>query len=269
MTMISAHDTVLYVQEAGRGEPLLFIHGACGDANTWDGLVGVLMGEFRCVAYDRRGHTRSPRGRFVQPSIELHAADAADLIQALGLTHAVVVGSDHGADVALALARRHPGLVTGAVLCGPPPRSIASASIGEYWMAVVSAVAAARTPRSAVEALFEALDAGSWVRMPGARREAARSNYPALQAALVMPPSVLAPSDLQKLTMTVQVITGSECAPCARQAISDMAGCMPHAQLVCIPGAGPLVYIDQPYAFSEAVRSFALQVAGVTGRSTG
>ncbi len=261
MSMIPAHDTVLYVQEAGRGQPLLFVHGVCADANIWDEPVRILTDEFRCVTYDRRGHTRSPRGHLVHPPIELHAADAADLIAALDLAPAVVIGSDHGGDIALELARRHPHLVDAAILCGPPLRSVTSAGAEEYWQMVASAVAVAPTPRASVDALFAAFDAGSWARMSGAGREAARSNYAALQAALVMTPSALTTSDLRKLTIPVRVITGSDCAARVQQAASDIAACLPSAELVCIPGAGSLAYADQPSAFSECVRSFALQVS--------
>jgi 3-oxoadipate enol-lactonase len=260
--MIPAHDTVLYVQDAGRGRTLLFIHGACGDANIWDEPIRTLMGEFRCVAYDRRGHTRSPRGLLLRSSIGHHAADAADVIAALDLGPAVVIGSDHGGDIALELARRHPHLVDAAILCGPPLQSVVSASVAEYWKMVTSAVAAAPTPRASVDAMFEVFGTGSWARMPGARREAARSNYAALQVALTPPESTLTPSDLRTCAMLAWVVIGDDCPPCALRAASDIAASVPRAELVCVSGAGALVYVDQPRVFSEMVRSFALQVSG-------
>ncbi|MGE5460205.1 MAG: alpha/beta fold hydrolase, partial [Solirubrobacterales bacterium] len=54
--------TELFVRETGSGTPVLFVHGMCGDADVWSDQVSRLSDRFRCVAYDRRGHTRSPFG---------------------------------------------------------------------------------------------------------------------------------------------------------------------------------------------------------------
>ena len=48
MGMLLVRDTTLYFQEVGKGDALLFIHGMCGDANTWDRQVNMLAGGFRC-----------------------------------------------------------------------------------------------------------------------------------------------------------------------------------------------------------------------------
>jgi pimeloyl-ACP methyl ester carboxylesterase len=136
--MVPTHDTVLYVQDSGAGQPLLFVHGTCGDANTWNEVVQTLDHEFHCIAYDRRGHTRSPRGRVSHPSIATHAADLADLIAALDLAPVLLVASDHGSDIVLELAREHPDMVRAAVLCGPPPRSIGFAATARYWAACLA-----------------------------------------------------------------------------------------------------------------------------------
>lgn len=261
MSMIPTRDTVLYVQDSGHGQPLLFIHGACGDANIWDGPIRRLAGEFRCVAYDRRGHTRSPKGHVVRPSIELEADDAADVIAACDLAPVVVIGSDHGADIALELARRYPRLVKGAILCGPPLRLSACARSIEYWTLAASAVVAAPTPRQSVDALFTILGPASWARLPDARREAARSNHAALRAALGTSPPGKTRVDVRGLSRPVRLIIGGECTAAEQQIAVDSAAVLPGADLVSVPGAGLLVYIDQPAAFSDAVRGFTIQLA--------
>lgn len=83
--------------EGGAGQPLLFIHGMCGDATVWLDQMGRLSLHFRCIAYDRRGHLRSPLGQVVRRTVELHADDAAQLILESGLAPCLVVGSSSGA----------------------------------------------------------------------------------------------------------------------------------------------------------------------------
>lgn len=62
MAEIGVNGTTLYYEERGEGRPLLFSHGMCGDASVWADQVQRLAPQFHCIAYDRRGHSRSPLG---------------------------------------------------------------------------------------------------------------------------------------------------------------------------------------------------------------
>ena len=53
------HDVPLYYTEAGAGEPILFCHGAGGNAASWFNQFGEFAGDYRCIAYDCRGFGRS------------------------------------------------------------------------------------------------------------------------------------------------------------------------------------------------------------------
>ena len=113
---IEVNGTTLYYDEAGKGQPMLFIHGMCGDAGTWADQLRRLSTRFRCIAYDRRGHTRSPLGQIEQRRVELHADDAAGLIAALDLAPCIIVGSSSGARITLDVVRRYPRF---GQRCGP------------------------------------------------------------------------------------------------------------------------------------------------------
>ncbi len=257
MGMILIRDTTLYFQEVGKGDSLLFIHGTGGDANAWDEQAMTLADEFRCVAYDQRGHTRSPLGTISQPSVEAHADDAAELITALGLAPAIVVGSDRGAEIGLDLVRRYPGLIRGAVLSEPLIGSFEEGNSQEFWATIIPAVQDAPTPRAAVDAFFAAVSGGSWERLPQGRREAARSNHAALLSALTMPPYALAPTDLRAIAVPVRIITGTRSLPRLQRGAATIAEHILNADLVRLTDAGHLTYADQPEAFAAAVRSFA------------
>src|SRR5579859_1872359 len=108
MATVTVNGTELYYEETGAGPTLLFIHGMCGNANVWSDQLRRLGSHFRCVAYDRRGHTRSPLGKLDQRTVQLHADDAAGLIEALQLAPCLLVGSSGGARVAVDVLRRYP-----------------------------------------------------------------------------------------------------------------------------------------------------------------
>ena len=84
MPTVSLNGAELYYEDRGSGPRVLFIHGMCGNANVWDGQVDRLANRLRCVTYDRRGHRRSSLGDIQQRTVEMHADDAAALIQRAG-----------------------------------------------------------------------------------------------------------------------------------------------------------------------------------------
>lgn len=41
---------------SGKGEPIIFIHGIGSRKHSWNGIINKLKGDFKCIAYDLRGH---------------------------------------------------------------------------------------------------------------------------------------------------------------------------------------------------------------------
>jgi 3-oxoadipate enol-lactonase len=126
-------DINIYYEATGRGEPLLLIMGLGGGSSLWWRQVESLSPDYRVIAYDSRGVGRSD-GPDAPYSMEMMTADAAGLLETLGVARAHVYGVSMGGMVAQELALRHPGLVTslvlGATTCGgaqatlPPPESL-------------------------------------------------------------------------------------------------------------------------------------------------
>jgi len=110
MATITAGGIEFFFQDQGDGPPVLFVHGMCGDAGVWEAQMERLSSGLRCISYDRRGHSRTPLGDVTQRTVEVHADDAAALVDAIGVAPCHVVGSSGGARVAFAALRRHPRL---------------------------------------------------------------------------------------------------------------------------------------------------------------
>lgn len=96
---------------------LLLLHGWMATASlNWYRALSFLGAEFHVVAPDLRGHGRHglPAPRF---TMEAAADDTAELAAQLALGPVVAVGYSMGGAVAQVLARRHPEVVRGLVLC--------------------------------------------------------------------------------------------------------------------------------------------------------
>jgi pimeloyl-ACP methyl ester carboxylesterase len=105
------------IAEGPKGAPtVLLVHGLFATADlNWSLAMPVLASRFRVVAPDLRGHGRGlPTRRFDGTEC---ADDLAALVQALDLGPVIVVGYSLGGLVAQLLARRHPDMVAGLVLC--------------------------------------------------------------------------------------------------------------------------------------------------------
>src|SRR5215211_7542728 len=95
----------LEYEVSGRGEPVVFIHGAF-IADTFRPLLAEpsLASRYRLILYHRRGYAGSSRSS--EPvSVAQQAADCRALLDHLGVERAHVVGHSYGGIVALQLAR--------------------------------------------------------------------------------------------------------------------------------------------------------------------
>ncbi|MGB8646799.1 MAG: alpha/beta hydrolase [Anaerolineae bacterium] len=110
MPTVRANNINLYYESTGHGQPLLLIHGLGSSTRDWEFQVSELSKSYQVVTFDLRGHGQSdkPEGPYTIP---LFSADAAGLLQALGIESAHVLGVSLGGGVAFQLALDHPTLV--------------------------------------------------------------------------------------------------------------------------------------------------------------
>jgi pimeloyl-ACP methyl ester carboxylesterase len=111
--------------DAGRGEPVVLVHGFSSSVeNNWaaTGVLAALAKDFRVIALDCRGHGKSgkphERGAY---GIEM-VDDVARLLDHLGIKRAHIVGYSMGGAITGKFVTTHADRVITATLGGAAPR---------------------------------------------------------------------------------------------------------------------------------------------------
>ncbi len=98
------------------GAPIVWVHGLSGSWQNWlENLPAFADAGYRCIALDLPGFGRSPMPR-EKITITGYGAIVDELMEALGLENAVVVGNSMGGFIAAELAIRFPARVERLVL---------------------------------------------------------------------------------------------------------------------------------------------------------
>jgi 4,5:9,10-diseco-3-hydroxy-5,9,17-trioxoandrosta-1(10),2-diene-4-oate hydrolase len=101
--------------KAGRGSPVVLIHGGASDARDWGGAMTALSPRYSLYAPDLIGYGQSERSE-----AGYYLSDFSDFIlgfiEALGLENPVLVGHSFGGRVCLEIALRHPERVGKLIL---------------------------------------------------------------------------------------------------------------------------------------------------------
>jgi N-formylmaleamate deformylase len=117
---LSVNGVPIHYTRTGDGSkpPLVLLHGFSDHGLCWLRVACDLEADYDIILMDARGHGRSAR---VQPGEEIdQAADAAGLIQALGLNRPILGGHSMGAHTSANTAARFPELVRALLLEDPP-----------------------------------------------------------------------------------------------------------------------------------------------------
>ncbi len=154
----------LHYQQIGDGPDLVMIHGLTGNLAVWHlHIIPLISNRYRTLTYDLRGHGYSeitPSGY----SCDQMAADLLELLDALEIERAPIVGHSYGADIALYFAHNHPDRVSDVIAIEPAlPAMISMRSRDEwegwdYWVEILERSGTPVPPerRTDVDWLFRA-----------------------------------------------------------------------------------------------------------------
>ena len=288
---MNVRGAALAFEEAGKGDPVVFVHGSVSDLRTWAYLLPRFAGGYRAIAYSRRHHwPNAPIPPAADYDMREHAADLEAFLRTADAFPAHLVGHSYGAYTALLLALEKPSAARSLILAEPPalpllvsvpprpgdllrlmvtrPRA-ALAVLKFVGLGVGPATAFLKRgdPESAIRAfgravlgrrVFEGLseDRRAWVRDNLIEAEFLGSGFPALDEAR-----------LRRLR-TPTLLLGSANSPGLFELILDrLEELIPGVERAEIADASHIMHEDNPEAFLRITSEF-LNRAGSAGQET-
>lgn len=254
MPHVQLRDIAAWHEEAGEGPAILLLAGLGGHSGLWFPHVPALARARRVIALDNRGagRTGAPDKPYSIPGM---AADAAQLLDRLGVERAAVAGHGMGASIALELAAARPALVESLVLIGAAARPD-----GRQRLVTEGWIDARRSSLSREQAfaltapwLYTAALLDDAARRRQAIESAARDPHPAQDHAYARQARAFLEYDatarLASIEQPALALAGAEdvLVPSARTA--TLAEALPNGEFRELPGGhAGLVEHPQPYA---------------------
>jgi len=252
--MVAINGTDLDIRVEGRdGAPAVVLgHSILTDLSAWDEVAAALAPDYRVIRYDQRGHGGSAPAP-APYSLELLAADAAGILDHLGIARAHFVGLSLSGGVGIMLVLTRPERLLSLTVAASGPRT--PPQMQATWDERVAAVRA-----GGIETQVEGF-VGRWFtpeapaavqeRAAAMIRRASREGF-AGAAEAVKGTDLL--GRLGEITVPTLVIVGEADAgasPAVGQLIADR---IPGARLEIIPGAAHQVAMEQPERFIAALK---------------
>lgn len=247
----------IYWDEQGHGAPLLLIMGLGWPSDAWHRTRPLLAEKYRTIALDNRGVGRSeaPAGPY---SIAQMAADAAAVLNAAHVNAAHVFGVSMGGMIAQEFALQYPNrvrsLILGCTAAGGPHAVRAEDAAIQVLMTRgqdPDQFAAAIGPFIYAQGTAaERMDEDTAVR---------RKWYPSADAYYAQLQAIMnweGYSRLAQVSAPTLVLHGENDRLVPPENAKLIAGRIPGAKLVMIPGASHILGTDQPDAVHAAILSF-------------
>jgi len=248
----------LSYDEAGRGLPLLFIHGWPHNRTLWAGQTSGLATQAHCLAPDLRGFGAS--SALAPYSIAQYADDLAALLDARGIQRAVVCGLSMGGYVALAMLRHHRTRLRGLILTST--RATAdSAEAREKRARLIEFVEERGVDVLADRQLKAMVGTTTFESRAGVRESLRQMMASAPKAGVIGALRAMAERpDATDLLPTIDfptlVVGGAEDSFTPPDELRSMAALIPDCRFELLAGSGHVCAYERPAAFNHVVGEF-------------
>jgi pimeloyl-ACP methyl ester carboxylesterase len=253
---IQSNGINLYYEIHGTGQPLLFIHGLGSCVRNWEFQIPEFSKSHQVITFDLRGHGQSdkPSGPY---SLPMFAADAIDLLKALGIDSTHVVGISLGGAIAFQLALDAPGLVKTLTIVNSAPLFFADSFTSKVmlWQRQISLrlLGMKRMGQLRSRRLFTRPEQADLRRRFVERWS--ENNPRAYLAALQAMIDWNVTAQLSALHVpTLVVAADQDATPVSFKAA--YAAKIPNAQLVVIPDSRHATPMERPQQFNQTLKDF-------------
>lgn len=254
---------------------LLFIHGFAQQAHSWDFAALAVQDLFHVVSIDLRGHGESDRAPNSSYTFDDMYADIDAFISSNSLDSPVICGLSLGGTLSYMYASRNPEGVGALVIAESAPESrregresIRSFTSGPtVFDSLEELVEKVRTltPWRSVEQVRSSLvhsvaenGDGKWTWKYDPEIRTLHSSYGGPEARW---------DALQRIQVPTLLVRGEDSDITNAAIFERMADLIPGSQMASIADAGHRVSGDNPAQFNAALRSFLLELPGVSRRT--
>ena len=245
---VKVDDLRVHYLEAGRGEPVILLHGLPASAEMWRGAGAVLARYYHVIIPDARGRGLTQEGSGALSEGRL-ARDVIGLMDRLGIVRAHVVGHSMGSLTTIHLIVDYPDRIASAILIGSPMMSIKASTPGLQAMQLsLSALARGQPVDDPVLNEFRA----TYLRTtPNPERFRAFTARLMADSSAVYDPQVLS----LILTPTLVLIAGQDELIPVEQ-FRALAAAIPGARTAEFPTGTHVIPIESPAEFAATVAKF-------------
>lgn len=245
--------------EAGRGEPIVLVHGLADDHRAWRRSLPDLLLSNRVILYDLRGHGQTTLGE-PDGSLRQLGDDLAALLDAIGLDSADIAGFSLGGTVAMRLAIDHPERVRRLVLVATSSRVGRSAADWYRQRAEMVAQRDAQLRQTLDHDTADVyaqspneLEGGLLIRRQSTADPRGYGNACAAMAALNATP--LDP-ELPKILAPTLIVASEMDQHCPPRAADIIAKGITGSRLEILPDAGHPIPVEKPRELARLINSF-------------
>ena len=249
--------TRLYYEVAGKGDPIVLIHGNFGDCRHWDDQFEVFAKSHKILRYDVRGFGKSSLP--VQGESYGHYDDLKELLGYLGILKAHIAGWSMGCGIAVDFVLAYPEMSNSLIAVGPWVYAYSSPAAEELYtlFSEISSIVKESGTRAAVDSLFNdfsirnpkiadrlgeiALDYSFWHFI---NEDPVRS---------IDPPAM---QQLERINLPNLIITAEyDIEPC-REVADLLEQAILNAKKVDITDASHQMHMEKPVEFNRIVLDF-------------
>ncbi|MDH4069175.1 MAG: alpha/beta hydrolase [Ignavibacteria bacterium] len=260
--------TTLFAVDAGDtgALPVLFIHGFPFSHEMWLGQMEMVSRSYRAIAYDVRGHGKSPvdTGQYM---IEGHVEDLVILLDELSVQRCVVVGLSMGGYIALRAMEKYPERFMAAALC----HTRSDADTNEGKLKRYQGVTAVRRDGSSAfaETFVNLLFTPESLRTCPSEVKAIRATIastPPLSIAgtlIALAARTDTTASLARITVPTLIMTGEFDALTPPAASQAMHVRISGSEIAIIPGAAHMSNLENPEFFNEQLLQFLKRVSQI------
>lgn len=251
---LEINNTTLHISDTGSGDPVLFVHGACGSVSHGEALASRMAGRYRFITYSQRFHLPNPPQTVGVYNADTHAADLIALVETLGIRGCKVIGHSYGCSVMLTAAAMRNDLFGSLYLAEPGLAFLLNENDSyqeireeraDAFRRIKTCFEEGKSADAVATLMRYANGARGFIAFPEKIRWDMVANASSLHRLVYETTlSTLKAEDLKKINVPVRVLLGQHCTPVYKAVTEEIKKYIAHTEVKIIPDAAhDLVYV--------------------------